>query len=491
MNKRMTALFLAAVMSVSAFHSVAAVETNEPFKETYTMKEAAQGFIDAVEPEKNLTAGESVPILNEDELLSGFCVSLYAGEQPSGYVVIKNTTDGVRVSEFATELGVENLYAQLMDRPSVKEIRQAASPAAAQTAEEAEKVIYSFDTLDYKVAAEGSPDSEQVVFVDYDDQTFDKQAFKDAKAAAKEQKKQAKEERKKQKEELKALKKAKKEQEKADKKAAKTLTYAGQEIDLSQVTVEQIEEAQQALETQAEYVPFAQTSSDVVDGYDAVIDYNEFVNIATETKEYNYLSNVFNYKIMTQPYVYEHMGKYACAVVAMTNAFSWLNANGYDKILKNDSYVDTYNALWNYSETTFNKDENGNETTSGATPISTQGPAMERLAKEQGYQGSWTDGYWFVSYSDFKRDIDQNLPCFFRYNAVKKDDQGNVTDDFDHEVFVTGYIETETQNFLYIASGWFADEDDFKFYHRYIDLKQKFDATSGFSFHIGSNPDYK
>ena len=90
-----------------------------------------------------LTAGESVPILNEDELLSGFCVSLYAGEQPSGYVVIKNTTDGVRVSEFATELGVENLYAQLMDRPAAKEIRQAASPAAAQAAEETEKVIYS------------------------------------------------------------------------------------------------------------------------------------------------------------------------------------------------------------------------------------------------------------------------------------------------------------------------------------------------------------
>ena len=489
MNKRITALFLAGVMSVSAFHSVAAAKTDEPVKETYTIEEATQGFIDAVEPEKNLTAGESVPILNEDELLSGFCVSLYAGEQPSGYVVIKNTTDGVRVSEFATELGVENLYAQLMDRPAAKEIRQAASPAAAQAAEETEKVIYSFDTLDYKVAAEGTSDSEQAVFVDYDNQRLDKQAFKEAKAAAKEQKKQAKEERKKQKEELKALKKAKKEQEKADKKAAKTLPYAGQEIDLSQVTVEQIEEAQQALETQAEYVPFAQTSSDVVDGYKAVIDYNTFVNIAKETKKSNFLSNVFNYKIMTQPYVYEHMGKYACAVVAMTNAFSWLKANGYEKILKNNSYVDTYNALWDYSETTFNKDENGNETTSGSTHVSTQGPAMERLAKEQGYKYASTDGYWLVLYSDFKRDINQNLPCFFVYGAANN---------FCHEVFVTGYIETETQNFLYVASGWLtyedvpgADEHDFKFYHRYIDLKQKFDGISGFSFHIGSNPDYK
>ena len=66
----------------------------------------------------------------------------------------------------------------------------------AQAAEETEKVIYSFDTLDYKVAAEGTSDSEQAVFVDYDNQRLDKQAFKEAKAAAKEQKKQAKEERK-------------------------------------------------------------------------------------------------------------------------------------------------------------------------------------------------------------------------------------------------------------------------------------------------------
>ena len=58
-----------------------------------------------MEPEKNLTAGESVPILNEDELLSGFCVSLYAGEQPSGYVVIKNTTEGCGFRNLQPSLG--------------------------------------------------------------------------------------------------------------------------------------------------------------------------------------------------------------------------------------------------------------------------------------------------------------------------------------------------------------------------------------------------
>lgn len=46
------------------------------------------------------------------------------------------------------------------------------------------------------------------------------------------------------------------------------------------------------------------------------------------------------------------------------------------------------------------------------------------------------------------------VPCLFGY------EYGNAPTNFVRIVFAAGYMETETHNFLYIASGWFTYEDE-------------------------------
>lgn len=130
--------------------------------------------------------------------------------------------------------------------------------------------------------------------------------------------------------------------------------------------------------------------------------------------------------------------EYACSVVAMLNLVSYVSSNGYNGAFLNNSANDTYTKLYELAGTT------GSSTYSDKIK-----PALVNYFKGNTRHRCSVDEYWFTYYSDFTRDLNNNKPCMIgvSYNKPGGGESG-------HQVFVVGYVQTSTDNYLRVTDGW-------------------------------------
>ena len=128
---------------------------------------------------------------------------------------------------------------------------------------------------------------------------------------------------------------------------------------------------------------------------------------------------------------------YACSVVALSNLMKYLRSRGFTKI--SGDFKTLYNELWKYAETS----------STGGTSNGNEPKAAKKYLQNKGYSCN----YYTISsgknmYSSFKSALDLNKPCIFTYGASFGGSKGG------HAVFVAGYCETSTYQYLRIADGW-------------------------------------
>ena len=132
---------------------------------------------------------------------------------------------------------------------------------------------------------------------------------------------------------------------------------------------------------------------------------------------------------------------YACSVVALCNMMKYLRPRGFTKI--SSDFKTLYNELWKYSGTFIVDHGNGKQgSTDFENAWSGAATYLETLGCTAGY-----DTYLLPLYSDFKRDIKLGAPCLLSYTT------GNVFS-AGHCVFVAGYMETTSYQYLCVVDGW-------------------------------------
>ena len=362
-----------------------------------------------VAADKGLTAYESIQIYDEEDLLSGFCVSLKKNETPSGYVVIKFTQDGEPVvSEYAVDENMEDVYDE------IEQTVEKTKGKKPKKKNKEEKKLYSFTPNDYFISAnEGNNET-------FFDNTGKEMSKEDFKAFKKEMKKQKKEM-------LKIKKEQKKEEiarRKAEKKAIdpelleEEIVYSGIDIGVGGSAITSAGQA-------------------ISNTYSGVIRNEE-----TDKKDLESADNEFWY---TSGSVGNGLHP-ACTIIAMMNVLKWYSYNkGSAAHYNPDNFNLVYNYLYRTAGTTA-------ETVDGKTGYYTQwdriGPTMNAYFAQYGHT-CISDGYWLVLFSDFKRDIDAGKPCMFGYNwnTVNGSRDG-------HHVFVCGYTITTENKYLRVADGW-------------------------------------
>lgn len=138
--------------------------------------------------------------------------------------------------------------------------------------------------------------------------------------------------------------------------------------------------------------------------------------------------------------VYNNGLKYACGVVAVCNMMKFLRTKGFTKISSN--FPTLYNKLWEETGTITLNDENGIH---GTTEFGGAWGGAVTYLEELGYMASY-DSYSLTLYSDFKRDLKNGYPCMLSY-ATQNIFKG-------HMVFVTGFTETSSYQYLCVVDGW-------------------------------------
>ena len=144
---------------------------------------------------------------------------------------------------------------------------------------------------------------------------------------------------------------------------------------------------------------------------------------------------------------------YACSIVALSNLMKYYRSRGYTSISSN--FKTLYNSLWNHAGTS-----SDGSTTNGKEP-----KAAKKYLSEVGYSCSYSS---FKAYSKFV----SNKPCLFTYGAKFGDHKGG------HAVFVAGYVDTSSYQYLKIADGWNS-------YLRYINFNgYSYSRKNGWAFTI-------
>ena len=116
-------------------------------------------------------------------------------------------------------------------------------------------------------------------------------------------------------------------------------------------------------------------------------------------------------------------------------------------------------SLWNHAGTS-----SDGSTTNGKEP-----KAAKKYLSEVGYSCSYSS---FKAYSKFVSNLDSNKPCLFTYGAKFGDHKGG------HAVFVAGYVDTSSYQYLKIADGWNS-------YLRYINFNgYSYSRKNGWAFTI-------
>lgn len=154
---------------------------------------------------------------------------------------------------------------------------------------------------------------------------------------------------------------------------------------------------------------------------------------------------------------------YNCAVIAMCNMMKYYKYIGYSKI---GAFYEIYPELWDLAGT--HLDEYGR----WATTTTKVAPAVKSYLKSLGYTCSY-DNYWLDLYSDFTRDVDDDLLCYLAYHGTNSSDT-----EWGHGVLVIGYAKTSSYNYLKICDGWNS-------YPRYFNFNgYDYDSLDGWSFTV-------
>ncbi len=122
---------------------------------------------------------------------------------------------------------------------------------------------------------------------------------------------------------------------------------------------------------------------------------------------------------------------YGCTIVAMCNMMKYYYSRGYTNI--HGDLAALYDALWSYSLTS----------SGGSTFFPSAPGAIKNYLNSRGYSCSY-DVYWLSLYSDFTRDISNGKPALMCYNFNPLDG---------HTVFVVGFVDTTTANYLSVIDG--------------------------------------
>lgn len=403
-----------------------------------TPAEYVQSFMNTTDPDKKLLAGETIEIYDENDELSGFCVSLTKDGGANGYVVIKfyEDEDGAVkpvVSEFCSEQGVENIYQEI-----VQDERQEITPAAEAAAlNRQEKKIYSLGPNEYsvEVTQDGEP-----VYANYTAPLMTKEEFKEQKKIAKERKKLAKQ---KQKEQRAAAK--------AQKKVEKTAV-------------------QQAEGPSIVYTAAPPTFDNA--GKVLVDKYSGSVNSQNSIPSPN-----LNYIVQADTETF--MNSFACGVVAGLNLLYYYDSHGYPNMFSDLSTMyDVYSDLWNKSNTKVNKINNGIKY--GTTINTDLYKAIKSVVESKGYALSY-DHYWFDHwFSDYVRDINADKPILVLYNYINAEHKEDG-----HFVLAVGYVRTSQADYLQVQDTWHREL-------RYMNFSGfSYESVTGCSFNMLSMPSYK
>lgn len=149
--------------------------------------------------------------------------------------------------------------------------------------------------------------------------------------------------------------------------------------------------------------------------------------------------------LISEDYIEQQTGKYACAVVALTEI---ANQEG---ILKNSSIAATFNQLWTDTGTTVSKIENG--ITYGSTKYINLGSAMKTYAKARGKSNTTATLKLSPDFSFFKDIVTSNISGLLTYTIELTNGKT-----IGHAVNMVGYCVARLNgvfsNYLIVADGW-------------------------------------
>lgn len=147
---------------------------------------------------------------------------------------------------------------------------------------------------------------------------------------------------------------------------------------------------------------------------------------------------------LSQKFIEDKTGKYACAVVALTEIAKQNYA------LKNNSYADTFNAIWEKTQTTVDKIKDG--ITYGSTLDSKLASGMKAYMTSVGFK-CVTSISKNPKYTFFQNSIDAGQACTLSYRMLTRNGQCA------HTVNVFGWYIYKDSNgkqhkYLALANGW-------------------------------------
>ena len=164
--------------------------------------------------------------------------------------------------------------------------------------------------------------------------------------------------------------------------------------------------------------------------------------------KYSSYKRLSSRSLISESYIESVTGKYACTVIALTEIAIQ------EGVKKNNSIADTFNALWDYTETSEYSLENG--ILYGSTKEKKIVSGMKEYVKNMGFSIKTTRKV-SPKYEFFKNAINNNISCMLGYTIYVNN--GSRIVERGHAVNVIGwYIYKDSSGnqykYLAVANGW-------------------------------------
>lgn len=440
-----------------------------------TPAEYAQSFIDAVAPEQDLQTAEIVEIYNEEDLLSGFCVSLTKDLAPHGYVVIRFQKDENGktvpvVAEYSPEEGVENIYNEIL-KDDRQELPKTAKVMALSVQN---KKMYSISPNEYSVPVQ---ENGEMKYANFMSDKVSEQEFEAQKEARKQQKKLEKEQKKEQ-----------KKANKQDKTAAPALLNAPSGSE----NAEEAADASASIPTSGEGQ--ADSSVDNV----AEIEYVPWSDGSIMNKDifFDTLYPGLPFEMYTVPnYITDYIceetlstntKRYCCADVVAANLMHYFSNQGYRNLFSSDDQT----FLWFWNATMAPDKIYGYEDGAalGRVQPTAEYTAIQNYLKNKGYTPMM---YYHdnlkneTQMAHLRNELILGKPCYFGYTYRYGAEPGAYEDG--HAILGLGYIIGSGGTYLVVNDSWHSYIRYFNLYGFYSEIQ----AMYGFSVKIAEQPDVK
>lgn len=436
-----------------------------------TPAEYAQSFIDAVAPEQDLQTAEIVEIYNEEDLLSGFCVSLTKDLAPHGYVVIRFQKDENGktvpvVAEYSPEEGVENIYNEIVEDDR-QELPKAARVMALSVQN---KKMYSISPNEYSVPVQ---ENGEIKYANFMSDKVSEQEFEAQKEARKQQKEQE-------------------QADKLDKAAAPALLNARSGSEIASSKVEAVDasasiptsgegHADSSVDNVAEIEYVAWPSNPVMDEDIFFDDLYPGLPFEIYTVP-NYITTYASKKI-----ILDHTASYCCTDVASANMMHYFSNQGYRNLFT--STDQTYLWFWNATMTPdkiYDYGEDGSAL--GQVAATAAYTAIENYLKNKGY----TPMMYFhdnlkneTQMAHLRNEFLQGKPCYFEYGYWLGAAPGSARKE--HVILGLGYIIGDGGTYLVVNDSWHSYIRYFNLYGFYSEITDLY----GFSVKIAEQPSIK